>query len=175
MASERDELDVILEKGIASYAGAEPLTGMEERILARIRVAETPRRRLNAWWAVLALGFAGMVIASLVIFLPQHSVPRPATIAATKAPDIDTALMRPQPQQVRILRPKRRLNIKALPKQKVFPTPRPVTAEENLLMAMVARDPEGTARAFESLRQKADSPLEISPIAIPPLPTGEDQ
>ncbi len=173
MANERDELNAILEEGIASYADAEPLAGMEERIFARIRAMETPRRRVNAWWAVLALGLAGMVLASLVIFLPRHSLPRPATIAAAKAPSVDAPRMRPQ--QVRILRPKRRLNVKALPKQKVFPTPRPETAEEHLLMAWVARDPEGAARVFESLRQKADSPLEISPIVIAPLPTGEDQ
>jgi hypothetical protein len=51
----------------------------------------------------------------------------------------------------------------------------PLTPEERRLTAMVARDPEGAIKAFESLQARADEPIRIAPIEIPPLQTGGAQ
>jgi DNA polymerase III delta subunit len=50
-----------------------------------------------------------------------------------------------------------------------------LTSEERLLLAMVKQDPERTAQAFDSLRKRESEPLEIAPLVIPPLETGEGQ
>ena len=68
----------------------------------------------------------------------------------------------------------RRARAKVLPKLAVFPTPSPLTVEEQRLIALVAVDPKGTAEAFESLR-KRNEPLEIAPLVIEPLNMGGGQ
>jgi hypothetical protein len=50
-----------------------------------------------------------------------------------------------------------------------------LTSEERLLVAMVKQDPEGAAQVFGSLRKRESEPLEIAPLIMPPLETGEGQ
>jgi hypothetical protein len=52
--SPRDELDHLLDEGLAQYSQVEPLTGLEDRILARLEhAAEEPAPRFS-WAAVIA-------------------------------------------------------------------------------------------------------------------------
>jgi hypothetical protein len=62
-----------------------------------------------------------------------------------------------------------------LPKRRVFPIPSPMTKEEHLLLVLVRRNPEEAGLAFDNMRQRADEPVEISPLTIAPLPGGEEQ
>jgi hypothetical protein len=164
----QDDLEQLLEQGIASYAEGEPLAGLDERIMARIRLTESPNRRLTGVWAALALlafGVAGLLL--------RPTVPRPASILAEAKPTA-VAAAPIQTERVRVAKAKRRGNRGTplpLPKQEVFPSPSPLTREERGLLALVKQDPEGTAQAIASLRKQANEPLEIRPLAIAPLET----
>jgi hypothetical protein len=172
-----DELERILERGISSYGNAEPLAGLEERVIGRIGGTEMPRRSGTAWFGVLALVLAGMVIAGLVLIPVKRSDPRP-TAAATAA----VAPVRPvESAPVRISEPQRRRRVaqvrrvRTLPKGPVFPTPSRLTDEERLMATMVSRNPDEAAEAFESLRRRADEPIAIAPIVIPPISPNQGQ
>jgi hypothetical protein len=164
-----DKLDRILDEGIAGYANSEPLAGMEERILARIQVAERPQRRLMGWAAAFAVGLIAIAVLRV---MPRHEEPQPVRMVA----NIPQAPARSQAATVLLSTRQRHHSARrmALPKLPVFPTPSPLTTEERRLLALVRKDPEGTAEAFESLR-KRNEPLEIPPLVIAPLESGGGQ
>ena len=160
----REELDRLIEDGLASYADAEPLAGLEARVVRRVRVARA-RRRVFAWGMGLAV--AASVVVGIVSWREQRRVvPRPREVArvtsvAPPVPVIQHAVR--TPARVRAKRPK------ALPKLKQFPAPEPMTAEERAFVALVERDPTEAQQIFADLRKRADAPIEIQPIQIPPL------
>ena len=164
------DLEHILDESIASYADGEPLAGLDERIMARIRLTPRRARRTAAQWATAAIVAA---IAALWCMIPN--APQPvAGIVRTRTP-----LLAPLPALTeRVVAAKRRGHVQripALPKQLVFPAPSPLTPEERRLVAMVAQDPQATAQAFASLRKRASEPLDIAPLVIPPLDPTEGQ
>jgi hypothetical protein len=178
MAANRDDLDTILEKSIASYSEAEPLAGMEARIVARIGIAKKmPRRRVSGWFAVLVLGMAVAAIAGLVLIRTRPSEPHPTAVSAVSRP----SHFEPAPVQVQISEPRCRPHIarvrrvRALPKGPVFPTPSPLTRQERLMVTLVSENPDEAAQVLDSLRQRQDEPITIAPIVIPPIPMSDEQ
>jgi hypothetical protein len=177
MAANRDELDAILEKGIASYPEVEPLAGMEERIIARIGMAKMPRRSVSGWRAVWAVGLAAVALAGLMFVRTRHSEPRAvAAVAVSRPPHFE-----PAPVQVRISEPRYRSQIarvrrvRALPKGPVFPTPSPLTRQEHLMVALVSENPDEAAQAFASLQRRKDEPIAVDPIVIRAIPMSDEQ
>jgi hypothetical protein len=167
MAS-NDELDRRIDNALAGYAGAEPLAGIEERVVRRVRVAS--RRRAFGWAAAIAVA-AGLVAAVIVVRAPQHAMPKSHDVArvVVQAPDWPV----PAAEKPRIIT-KRRVKLRVarrepLPKLEQFPTPVPLTAEERALIAFVTRYPKEAQQAFEDLRKRSEEPIEIQPIQIPPL------
>jgi hypothetical protein len=175
MKDEMDELERVLQEGISRYADAEPLAGLEERIIARVRMTESSRSSRAEWWAVLAVGVAALVVGGFVHLGVGHTESRPLSIAAVEkaaVPDLKPK----RTAAIKVFKPSVHSHSRApLPKQPEFPTPSPLTSEERLLLAMVKQDPERTAQAFDSLRKRESEPLEIAPLVIPPLEAGEGQ
>jgi hypothetical protein len=56
-----------------------------------------------------------------------------------------------------------------LPKQEVFPTPAPLTAQEQALAALVNRNPGDIAQSIAESQKQPVEPLTIAAIHIPPL------
>jgi hypothetical protein len=181
MLDSPEELERILERGIAGYSDAEPLAGMEERIVARIHAADRRRPGIWGWRAALILGLAVMAIAASGWLLAvrgsrqtitaalDHKAPPPYLAPAPILHDI-----RQPPSHrrgpVRVSRTK-----KPPPKGPIFPTPSPATREERLLLVLVEKNPEEAAKAFASLRQQEEGPIAIAPITIAPIATNDDQ
>ena len=164
MDNTRDELDRLIDGALASYADAEPLAGLEDRVVNRVRVVGA-RRRIFGWGMGLAVA-AAVVVVGIGIRTEQRTVPKPAAVArgTNVAPPV-AAIQRAMriPARVRARRPK------PLPKLKQFPAPAPMTAEERAFVAFVQRDPNEAQRTFAVLRKRADEPIEIQPIQIAPL------
>ena len=206
-----NELEKVLQEGISSYAGVEPLAGLEERILARVRMTESRRRSMAGWWAAWALGVAALAVGWSVYLRMGRTEPTPvhilsetktATVSRTP-PQIETITVskrsahgslrpthndeKPRHDAESLAEPRPQGSVgypstvfqgshrAALPKRLVFPTPSPLSNEERLLLAMMKRDPDGTAQVFDSLRKRGSEPLEIAPLVIPPLETGGGQ
>ena len=163
MADKEEDLDRLLDEGIQSYVAAEPLAGLEQRVLARTRTA--PKRN----HAPAFLAAAGACAATVILTVAFHTTPTPPPVLPPVPPPAHVAIA-PIPKPV--LATQRPRTTHKLPKQRQFPTPQPVTAEERLLLALIAAHPDQTAQAFASLHSQSD-PIEIKPIEIKPLGQGE--
>jgi hypothetical protein len=170
MDNSRDELDRLIDGALASYSNAEPLAGVEARVLNRVRLAQARQRWMFAWAAGLAV--AASVVAGILIRTERRVVPKPVEVlkAANVAPPVPVVN-----RAVRIRARVRGKRPKALPKLEQFPTPTPLSAEERALAAFVQRDPKEAQQVFAELQKRADEPVEIQPIQIPPLQSNGSQ
>jgi hypothetical protein len=154
-----DDLDLMLDQALSSYCEVEPRPGIEARVLHRVRTA---RRGMRWLWLVpvplvLALGFAFEFRAV--------EPPSPVSIAViARAPSSVTPV---EVHRVSVRRQHRKrvvpgvLVVASLPKKDVFPTPAPLTPEEEALVFM-------TAGHLTETQVLADQ-REIEPIQIPEL------
>jgi hypothetical protein len=158
MADEtHDDIDHALDAALTKYAAAEPRTGLEHRVLARLRI-EQARTAGRAWWswslaaAALAVVMIGLVvgwksgrpsapgIASHPAITPQ-SPPRPEAEMANRdgvnvPPRVHPTLHAATHRSAAVA------TIAAAPKLEVFPSPRPLTEQEKLLVGYIAEEPE---------------------------------
>jgi hypothetical protein len=56
-----------------------------------------------------------------------------------------------------------------LPKREVFPTPQPLSPEEQAFVEFAARAPETERQLFIEAQKRDDAPLSIAAIEIQPL------
>lgn len=160
------EEDRQLDAALAKYAAVEPRPGLEERVLANLRV-ERSRVPNRAWWR---WGLAGALAAVIVVALalawksgkpsPQQVVQHPSTGQPTPsippeptvAKDENSATQSPK----RKTRPRAvqhgqdSVVAKASPKLDVFPSPQPLSEQEKILANYVAKNPENAALIAEA-------------------------
>ncbi len=169
MNNSRDELDRLIDGALASYSTAEPLAGLEARVLNRVHVTQ-PRRRLLAWALAFAVA-ASVVVSGIVVRTERHVVvPKPMTAKVTPAP----APPAPMKPVARVRRVARSRHPGVLPKLEQFPSPAPLTAQERALVALARQDPEELGK-FAEMERQSEAPLEIQPIQIAPLQQDGDQ
>ena len=164
----RDELDRVLDRSLAAWCEGEPLAGLEDRILNRVRLADGRRARSWRWMAVAIPALAALAIA---VALSRHDRP------AIAPPVVETARVAAPPVQVAPAPPVRAVRVghrahrpqrPAMPKQDFFPTPAPLTQEELALVALAASRP-ADAQAFAAIRERNAQEINIPPIEILPL------
>lgn len=142
-----DGFDRALDASLAKYAAVEPRTGLEERILANLRTAETLKPR--AWrWRFVAAAAAIIVIAFAIVWRAENPAPpelvihRPNAISAS--PDSGKQVVHRDPGIPR--RPRKqnqnRVITTANPKLDQFPSPNPLSAEEIALTEYVRNFPK---------------------------------
>lgn len=182
---ENDELDLLLDSALSTYADPGDNSGLEERILTRISTPATPAPRRR--WMVWAIALPAT--ACLLLFL--FSGPRPTH------PPISHAGQEYRPQQPPVLdahtesqsvphlQPLPRAktptlkahsrpvtlaaNTIPLPKLDVFPTPRPLTAEERAVVSILLQAPEPELKALAEAQKQRDALLSIAAIHISQL------
>jgi hypothetical protein len=168
MDNRRDELDRLIDGGLASYADAEPLAGIEARVLNRVRVARN-RRRWLAWG--LGLAVAASVVVGAVSWSGQKTVSKktPVALVTGLGPQAVSREMAVANIHRAGTRAKRANRPRALPKLEQFPTPTPSTVEERALVAFVQRNPQVARQVFADLQKRSEEPIDIQPIEIAPL------
>jgi hypothetical protein len=156
-----DELDKLIDGALAEYSSAQPLAGIEQRVLDRVRLAQAARRR---WRWSLLVAVPALAAGLLVLFAPKPQ-PQPvpvAVVAPPPAPVVQPTIRAAVPSRGATKRRPATVRRPELPKRGVFPTISPLTGEERLLVQLAQSNP----RFFEA--RPADS-LEIKPIEIAPI------
>ena len=222
---EKDDLDVLLDSALASYADPGPVSGLEKRVLAALEDARSsPQRAVrNRWlpWAV-AVPIAASVLLWIAIANLKHASPMQHQQASqaheTPAPtQVETPAKHPaganesageyavleghdftgsgetrfgagsvtghdfsravrRAVSTRALAPEgcpshsiAGTSCAPLPKLDVFPSPQPLTREEETLVAAVTAGSEAERRALLEAQNRTDAPLSIADLHIPPL------
>jgi len=183
---ESDEFDLMLRSALDTYADPGPESGIEARVLARVsaEAVAAPRRRWLPWVVALPVAAGLLLLFVLFEFRPAHrpsddsglAHPSHQPLINTARPELSTAL-RPDP----VLRgngpharPRPRMETVAaeaapLPKLDVFPTPQPLTPEEQAFVVFAARAPQSERQALIEAHKQAEAPLSIAAIQIQPL------
>jgi len=179
---EHDELDRLLDSALATYADPGPGSGLEERVLAALAQhslpVSRPRRRRIPW--LIAIPVAACVVGVwLAIPKSVHPPVSGPQIAERHQPAnaIPFASHPAQPQRKSAHRsrsfdrPAPALIARAVPAPKldVFPAPRPLTAEEQVLVSAVTGGSKAEREALLESQKPLDSPLDIAALNIPPL------
>lgn len=179
---QRDHFDEWIDRALSAYTAAEPVHGLEERVLRRIDGDHGWRMTPWRGW----LRFAVLAAAVLVIGFvgangwrkPMPQSPNTVQLLETGHAAAAPSSTRHQPEHVapraRVaanVQVARRLSAHAetLARKQVFPTPTPMTKEEEVLASWAITAPIEVSQAFLSLRERSEQPVVIQPIRIQPL------
>ena len=187
MSDRKDKtfIDDLVEQSLDRRREIEPLRGLEERLLARLR---SPRQ---VWWAGWAWGLASaaavLAIAVAVFRIGSHHRPAPTPPIARMRELVTPRVVSP-PANAKPLGPSRtsgRSTLRSMrprnpsarqeggvapsePRKDVFPTPRPATEQEQLLLRFIQEAPKPVLLALIE-EGRAVSPIEIKELNVLPL------
>lgn len=166
-----DPLDARLDAALRSYADSGETTAPRVALAQLFgRAARQQRsRRLRAWIAAAAMA-AGAAFM-LIVLLMAHRPPAKAQIAWMPRPP-EAVRMPPIPQSVRVQTVRRHNPTAAarLPKQPLFPTPRPLSPEEQALVAFAQHGPPEVQRAVLQDQTHWDDPIIVAGLQHPLQP-----
>jgi hypothetical protein len=172
----------LLEASLRKFAGVEPRSGLENRILAGVRARQQDARRRTVWAWAAAMACV-VAIVGFVALRGGHRQPAPqpviakyptsnhAPIVATTVPPMNF----PRPQRTQHHPQPRAVDWR--PQQ--FPTPRPLSEQEKLLLLYVQALNDSVKPSAPNVQhdpkvELAIPPLSISAIKIDPLDPNED-
>ena len=168
-------VDELLDASLRRYADAEPRAGLEGRILAGTRARRRAQHRRMAWaWA---LAVAAAAVALLVVARPRRQSPPAPVAAETPAPlraPVAARAAPPAPPPVP-RRPRRHTAPRTVDlRPQEFPTPRPLSEQEKLLLAYAEALQQASAVAapkanIDFEREMVIPPITIAEIKIKPL------
>jgi hypothetical protein len=195
----QDELDRTLDAALAKYAAVEPRAGLEDRILSNLR-AERSRVPVHPWlrWSV-AVTLAAVVVVAVALAWrsskPTHPVvrlhpsptPQSAQVPATQVASNGAGKpMRGNqahsqklvaPQSSRVHRAQPEVVASASPRLDQFPSPRPLSEQEKILLDYVGQFPVEAVRVAEAqtaLAQREELEM-YGPPATRPKPRGQTE
>lgn len=176
-----EDLDRILDHALTEYRDAEPLAGIEDRILRRVAAQPEPSPRRWAWVFAAAVAAAVVMVAVwLGVRERPHQqavatkVAAPAQQAPPSAANVDTAASssgpsRPVAKAHRSWQRPSSVNTPqvatAKPVLKQFPAPMPMTSQEHALLALARTHPDALLASRDDADQINIAPIEIKPLA----------
>jgi hypothetical protein len=178
---EKKFVDELVAASLRRYAGAEARPGLEERVLAGARARQQSEWRRRTWTWALGMAGATAIVVLLMIYWPrQQPAPLPVTAKAparVSAPAIAQAaspVQLPVPHKAQHQTSPQRVDTR--PQQ--FPTPRPLSQQEKLLVEYVQSLKESSGTSVPDADQGSAGDVEIPPIRIAaikidPLPSSE--
>ena len=166
--------DVRLDDALKQYGAAEPWPGLEARILAGIRAererASTQRSR---WWAALALATAMLLVSTAAFLVSSRRAAIPVSVADHSATPLmsegdarsGSSDRRPRPSGAFQIVAHASLGraAKAMPRLEQFPSPLPLSEQEQILASYVEQHPRealliARAQAGLLIEQQETSP-----------------
>jgi hypothetical protein len=176
-----DKLDRELNAALAKFAAVEPRRGLEDRILVNLR-AEQQHNSARTWWhwpAVAALAVV-MVLAVSLAWRPGKAVrnitAQPITRQINQHPGKQSTNNEIRPTRLHDAASERRVKPHAVsqqatvspaPKLGQFPSPQPLSEQEEMLARYVAKFPEHAALIAQARTEelRRDSTEEMAEAA----------
>lgn len=180
-----ERMDELIDAALRSYAEPGEIPGARV-VLARVRERAAERARRLGWWMGL-VGAAACVVVLVVVGLVMTRGPRKAEIAwVPRAPGVAERAANPHPARAEGTRGKdgapgvrmaraRTVVERRLPKLEVFPTPRPLSAEEQALVAFATQGPPEVKKAVIEDQKHWDDPIIVAGFEQQPLGAGQPQ
>ena len=154
---EKDKrMDEMLDSMLANYSSAEPRPGLETRILANLREAEEKEAARGWWnfkWLWAGVATAAIIVAAVLIN-GRNRVTPPTNVVVKTSPAVPQPEIEPQApavrnETVRIHRRKpstaptgqQNVTLALRDRPAVFPTPTPLSEQEQLLLRYYASTP----------------------------------
>jgi len=184
-----NEFDRVLDDALAEYRAAEPLAGMEHRVLQRVRM-QAERRKSWLRWSAFAACAATLAVAAWIGVRarsrPEIAPVQPTTAQQQKPPaglqpsneNTHAANQGPAPRPAKVVKAalSRSSNVvrqSALARTgqasigQQFPSPTPLNSEERALLALAQTHPEVLRRlpSNHDDREIAIAPINIQPLA----------
>ena len=181
------ELDLILDSALKTYG--EPNPGLEDRVLSALAEVRSPVRfsRASRRWQVWAFALPLAACLLLLVFLvkwvrqpiaglePNTELHMQAAISPVQSnpsvplhPALTRGVRKPR-VPAKLGTDRAILESAPLPKRDFFPTPQPLTAEEQALYVYATQTPEKQRQAILDARKNDDAPLNFAAISIPPI------
>lgn len=185
---EKDDLDLLIDSALATYADPGPDSGLDDRILVTLSTVRTAKPRASTRWPSHWIRWAvALPVAAGLLFLwfaprrdkplpssePQQArYPAPSALAprVNLSPEVQAHV--PHRHGTRAAQPAspvQTVQAAPLPKLDVFPTPQPLTAEERALVVVVTETPLPAREALVKAQSLDAPPVRIAEIHIPPL------
>ncbi len=166
---EKRFIDELLDASLRHYAGGEPRSGLEGRVLAGVRARQQAARRRTAWAWAAGMAAVAVMVTLLVIAWPRHQpAPMPLTAKAParlSTPGVAKSAPPVQPPVIhRTRRPAQPSRVDTRPQQ--FPTPRPLSEQEKLLLVYVQSLQGSSAAPTPDADQDTEHYLDIPPLTI---------
>jgi hypothetical protein len=186
----RDAIDERIDTALRSYAepGQVPEARVVlARVMERARERESQSRGWWMWGAVAAVGLAVMLAVGglWVMRSPRQAegawVPKApgvaGTIASGSGGSTPGAPARDRSTEARAIavHAMRGAGSESLPKREVFPTERPLSAEERALVAFANEVPANIQQQVIEAQKHAGDPIAIAELKIAPPNGGEKQ
>jgi hypothetical protein len=180
----RDREDLLLDSALAAYAPPEPTPDLAARVLTSIRQeaqpAGHPPRHPRPWltWTIAIPALAALLLVALMPAHHQRTRPASSTQQAGTSPtqqasgpaDAKQITTQDAPQATtkhHRATTQPAVENEPLPRQEVFPTPTPLTPQEQALAALVSNNPGNVAQAVAESQKQPVEPLSIAAIQIP--------
>jgi hypothetical protein len=186
-----DEFDQLVDEALGEYRDAEPLAGLESRVLWRLGQQPDKPRKLWLRWVVIAACTAALVFAVWIVSRPERPMADRVQQASAK-PRVDAPAKVAVEAPVAEARAKQSIRrttalsgsatvaegapqvaaVSALPAQ--FPTPAPLTAEERAFMAAIQKVPDLMPGGSQTDQDITIAEIEIKPLAIGGISSSEN-
>jgi hypothetical protein len=161
-----DNLDHLIDRALARYTEAEPLAGMEARVLQRVRARHTGRTWV--WWAAIT---AALIPALALVHGWNGPVPAPPGPVDSGASSVAMTPLAAAPRRWSLdsRLPGRARHATHLPRLENFPARTPMTEEERVLVQLVTQSPNEAVKLFSQDERNETEPIKVDPIQVDPL------
>lgn len=190
--NDNEQLDNILNNALAEYREAEPLAGLEDRVLQRLRLQ--PETRRFTWWKWAAVAACAATL-TVVIWIemsrrtPQTGIPlgqvavQPNVVPIQREPAPHTAddskLSQVAPDRIGLQHRSATISPRQTranaPMAAVFPIPVPLTPEEQAFATALDRHPDARPMPSASDAAPVIAKIEIKPLSDSDKTPGENQ
>jgi len=193
----KDEFDGLLHDALSEYRDAEPLAGLEERVLRRMRAGRGPGLKLwRRWAAAVACAVIIAVAAGIAIrghlTTPLQPGPKPPEATVASAAPLDAPAITQHPALARkpslsqsqtipptTTRSQARRSGEVVAAQRTadavaerFPMPTPLSLEEHALLALARTHPETLGNHSEN---NGGVTIPLIDIKLLPEPNGDSE